>query len=160
MGPQTFHINAVNQSLINNIYWMSKEFCLIILHFAAGLMNWYLLSLLSAPPPHASLWLPPCGRSRQDMQPDHRPVPLQGRCHGHHMQPLRQRVPAEPLARGPLHQWVTQTHIHTQLPATACNTDQIVMVHFISLPVTIKIWQKAWSIAKGSTYPNHEEYRT
>lgn len=40
---------------------MSKEFCLIILHFAAGLMNWYLLSLLSAPPPPrqlvtATLW--------------------------------------------------------------------------------------------------------
>lgn len=59
-------------------------------------LNIYCLSLLclishpsaplhACPRPHLSLWLPPCGSSGQDVQPDHRPVPLQGRCHRHHL---------------------------------------------------------------------------
>lgn len=64
----------------------------------------------AVPDPHPSLWLPPCGCCRQDVQPDHRPVPLQGWRHWHHLQPLRQRLPAEPLPHRPLHQWVTNAH--------------------------------------------------
>lgn len=80
------------------------------------LRYWYSINFLfSLPPhllspaPHPSLWLPPCGCCGQDVQPDHRPVPLQGWRHWHHLQPLRQRLPAEPLPRRPLHQWVTNT---------------------------------------------------
>lgn len=62
--------------------------------------------------PRPSLWLPPRGRGRQDVQPDHRPVPLQGRRHRHHLQPLRQGLPAEPFAGGPLHQWVAHLNMH------------------------------------------------
>lgn len=65
------------------------------------------------PDPQHSLWLPPCGRSRQDVQPDHRTMPLQGRSHWHHLQPLRQGLPAEPFTCGPLHQWVTGIHTNT-----------------------------------------------
>ena len=81
------------------------------------LRHWYSIHFsFSIPPhllssiPHPSLWLPPCGCCRQDLQPDHRPVPLQGRRHWNHLQPLRQGLPAEPLPRRPLHQWVTNTH--------------------------------------------------
>lgn len=58
-----------------------------------------------------SLRLPPRGRCWQNLQPDHRPVSLQGRRDGHHLQPLCQGLPAEPLAHRPLHKYV-----HARLP--------------------------------------------
>lgn len=51
-----------------------------------------------------SLRLPPRGSGRQDVQPDHGSVPLQGRRDRRHLQSLRQGLPAEPIPRGPLHQ--------------------------------------------------------
>lgn len=59
-------------------------------------------SLSSFFPP--SLRLPPSRCRRQDLQPDDGAVPVQGRRDRPHLQPLRQGLPAEPLARGPLHQ--------------------------------------------------------
>lgn len=53
-----------------------------------------------------SLRLPPRGRGRQDLQSDDGPVPLQGRCDRHHVQPLCQGLPAEPLSHRPLHKYV------------------------------------------------------
>lgn len=52
-----------------------------------------------------SLRLPSRGRCWQNLQPNHRPVSLQGRRDRHHVQPLRQRLPAEPLPHRPLHKY-------------------------------------------------------
>lgn len=53
-----------------------------------------------------SLRLPPRGRCWQNLQPNHWPVSLQGRRDRHHLQPLRQGLPAEPLPHRALHQYV------------------------------------------------------
>lgn len=53
-----------------------------------------------------SLRLPPSGRCWQNLQPNHWPVSLQGRRDRHHLQPLCQRLPAEPLPHRPLHKYV------------------------------------------------------
>lgn len=56
-----------------------------------------------------SLRLPSRGRCWQNLQPNHWPVSLQGRCDRNHLQPLCQRLPAEPLSHRPLHKYVPGT---------------------------------------------------
>lgn len=72
-----------------------------------ALASSYPLTLLSCL--FHSLRLPPRGRCWQNLQPNHRPVSLQGRCDRHHLQPLCQRLPAEPLSHRPLHKYVPGT---------------------------------------------------